>query len=116
MYSRWLAKSPILTKSLTSGVLTFGGDVVCQVGFPTEKESKYDIARTARFSFLGTLTLIFPPSLQATSVSLRRTLTHIVHSVFLVWSLQVWPSVAPLFTTGMDGWRPSGLVRPLPPQ
>jgi hypothetical protein len=59
IYSRWLAKSPILTKSLTSGALTFGGDVVCQVGFPTEKESNYDIARTARFSFLGTLTYFF---------------------------------------------------------
>jgi len=52
MYARLLSSHPLLVKSATSGVLTFSGDIACQIFFQDEK---YNPARTARFTFLGAL-------------------------------------------------------------
>lgn len=58
MYNNSLKKNPLLVKCLTSGILSFIADIVCQFGFSkTEhKETIHNLdgARAAKFTFLGT--------------------------------------------------------------
>lgn len=54
-YNRYLTEKPVLTKSITSGVIAFVGDVACQKLFPQDKEDrKVDWNRTIKFTILGT--------------------------------------------------------------
>lgn len=68
-YLGHLERRPLLTKSVTCGVLSFGADVVCQVAFPlpivkknssndsnvdsTIQQNKIDWFRVAKFTLLG---------------------------------------------------------------
>ena len=52
-YVKLLDTKPLLTKSITSGVLVGGGDMIAQVF--VEKNKSYDFARTARFLTFGTV-------------------------------------------------------------
>lgn len=54
-YNRYLTEKPVLTKSITSGVISFVGDVACQKFFPHDKDDKkIDWIRTIKFTILGT--------------------------------------------------------------
>lgn len=53
-YNRYLTEKPVLTKSITSGVIAFLGDIACQKYFTQEKEPKMDWKRTFKFTLLGT--------------------------------------------------------------
>lgn len=50
-YNQSLEKNPILTKSLTSGVIALAGDVSCQIA--VEKVENVNMKRAAIFSLLG---------------------------------------------------------------
>ena len=56
-YNDQLKKRPLLTKCITSGLLSLAADILCQVGFsPTEPEkstTSLDAARAAKFTALG---------------------------------------------------------------
>eukprot|EP01091_Cochliopodium_minus_P016726 TRINITY_DN634_c0_g1_i1.p1 TRINITY_DN634_c0_g1~~TRINITY_DN634_c0_g1_i1.p1 ORF type:complete len:205 (+),score=63.50 TRINITY_DN634_c0_g1_i1:66-680(+) len=52
-YLQLLDTSPLITKSITSGVLVAGGDAVAQLFI--EKAPTYDFGRTLRFGTFGTL-------------------------------------------------------------
>jgi len=62
-YTEMLEKKPILTKSITAGVLSFVADVICQKGFGsapiegtkdvTKDEKALDFPRIGKFTFLG---------------------------------------------------------------
>lgn len=53
-YNRYLAEKPVMTKSITSGVIAFVGDVACQKLFPADKDNnKVDWKRTANFTIMG---------------------------------------------------------------
>jgi protein Mpv17 len=56
-YNRYLTEKPLLTKSITSGVLSFLGDVACQKYFPEDKTKgeKVDWSRTLKFTVIGTV-------------------------------------------------------------
>ncbi|CAN0890626.1 Protein sym-1 [Linum grandiflorum] len=56
-YLSLLAKYPVLTKSVTSGLLNFLGDIICQLVI--DKAPSPDLKRTSRFAFLG-LVLVGP--------------------------------------------------------
>ncbi|CAN1337533.1 Protein sym-1 [Linum perenne] len=56
-YLSLLAKYPVLTKAVTSGLLNFLGDVICQLVI--DKAPSLDFKRTSRFAFLG-LVLVGP--------------------------------------------------------
>ena len=51
-YSSKLDTHPLLTMSISSGMLAGGGDVLCQTCI--ERVGTYDWARTGRFTLLGT--------------------------------------------------------------
>ena len=53
-YNKCLAEKPLITKSITSGVISFFADIMCQKYFPAEKGDKIDWKRTAKFTVLGT--------------------------------------------------------------
>lgn len=57
-YLKYLEESPIMTKCVTSGVLSCGADVVCQLQFGdetlTEKDTELDLWRVLKFSAIGT--------------------------------------------------------------
>ena len=61
-YSQSLETHPLVVKGLTSGVLSFGADLICQVYFPAEKETNenmneevsIDWNRTVKFTAIGT--------------------------------------------------------------
>jgi Mpv17 / PMP22 family len=52
-YAGLLKTYPIPTKALTSGVIAWLGDAVCQTLIERNKQHPYDIWRSARFGFLG---------------------------------------------------------------
>jgi len=52
-YSTKLDTHPLLTKSISSGLIAGGGDFLCQICFE-RSQHKYDWARTGRFTVLGT--------------------------------------------------------------
>mmetsp|Transcript_6949 Transcript_6949/g.11599 ORF Transcript_6949/g.11599 Transcript_6949/m.11599 type:complete len:302 (-) Transcript_6949:464-1369(-) len=54
-YNHQLTKRPLLTKSITSGVLSFTADCICQTAFPEEKNKKFDLRRLMNFTVLGTV-------------------------------------------------------------
>eukprot|EP00941_MAST-03F_sp_MAST-3F-sp1_P003344 g3344.t1 len=51
MYSSLLVSHPLLTKSITSGVLVAAGDAVCQLAI---EQQSLDMKRLLRMAFLGT--------------------------------------------------------------
>lgn len=51
-YSSKLDTHPLLTKSISSGLIAGGGDFLCQTAI--ERGGPYDWARTGRFTLLGT--------------------------------------------------------------
>eukprot|EP01116_Phalansterium_solitarium_P004838 TRINITY_DN15_c8_g1_i1.p1 TRINITY_DN15_c8_g1~~TRINITY_DN15_c8_g1_i1.p1 ORF type:complete len:246 (-),score=9.56 TRINITY_DN15_c8_g1_i1:396-1133(-) len=53
-FSRATSAWPILTKSLTSGALFFGGDLICQA---LERVEEIDWKRTGRMTIFGTIAL-----------------------------------------------------------
>jgi protein Mpv17 len=58
VYSQLLEQRPLLTKSITSGVISLAADVVCQYSFPKKNEQNelnttINISRTVRFTILG---------------------------------------------------------------
>lgn len=54
LYSTALTRYPLVTKSLTAGTISAAGDIFCQKVFPVDKKNtKIDINRTIRFTFLG---------------------------------------------------------------
>lgn len=62
LYNDSLVRRPLLTKSITSGILSLGADVLCQISFPNpiskvsseNDKPRFDILRAAKFTFLGT--------------------------------------------------------------
>lgn len=64
-YNHHLFINPILTKSITAGIIAFAADVVCQTVFPTPEKAKIpwkdriDWNRTFNFTLLSTC--VFPP-------------------------------------------------------
>jgi Mpv17 / PMP22 family len=56
-YLELLAEKPIMTKCITSGVLSCGADVVCQVQFfdeaLNEKDTELDLWRVLKFTAIG---------------------------------------------------------------
>lgn len=52
MYMRWLTDRPILTKSITSGVIAMLGDVVCQLTI--DKDQAFSVRRCFNMTLLGT--------------------------------------------------------------
>lgn len=54
-YNRLLVEKPVLTKSITSGVIAFVADIACQKVFPDDKKKDVDWKRTAKFTVLNTL-------------------------------------------------------------
>lgn len=56
-YNDQLKRRPLLTKCITSGILSFAADIVCQVGFSSpeaENSTVVDGVRAAKFTVLGT--------------------------------------------------------------
>lgn len=53
-YNRLLSEHPLVTKSLTSGVLSFLADAICQTYFPEKKGKAFDWRRLFNFTILGT--------------------------------------------------------------
>ena len=64
-YNKNLVQSPILTKSITAGVIAIVADLVCQVYFPSKEDAKkpaMDRIRWRRvFNFTFLSGVIFPP-------------------------------------------------------
>jgi hypothetical protein len=51
MYSGWLVSHPLITKGITSGIITAGGDILCQVAI---EDGPIDWARVLRMGLIGT--------------------------------------------------------------
>lgn len=64
-YNQSLIKSPILTKSITAGVLAFIADITCQAYFPNKEDEnkpikeRINFLRALKFTFLNSF--IVPP-------------------------------------------------------
>lgn len=58
-YNRLLREKPLITKSITSGVIAFIADIACQKAMASDKESKIDWKRTAKFTTMN-LVLVGP--------------------------------------------------------
>lgn len=54
-YNRYLSEKPVLTKSITSGIIAFVADIACQKVFPDDKKKGMDWKRTVKFTILNTL-------------------------------------------------------------
>ena len=53
-YCELLEKYPLLTKGITSGIISGAGDSVCQIS-TLKKDEKFDFVRLSKFTFLGTV-------------------------------------------------------------